>query len=263
MVESTTDGRYYTHEWSENQSWEFDAEIPCEDVNKLLHSTTPLVAEAVLSVSPDGATVRGIDPAQVAVAEATVPKVWDADGAVEVGVNVRTLDDGIPAYFRGSDEAYTLNVSHSGGDEYDDTFSISHRSEGRHRQDAYDPETVRTCDEWPDHEIPHETRLPAPKLRGALGAMADAAETYVQLEAHDGTLSVRADDDNGNWRYGWEIDADLAAGEPPIYSADYAAEIAEAVWPTGDVTLRFGRDARLEIETDFQRFAQAPRVMDE
>lgn len=263
------------YEWSENQAWTFGAEVNAAAFAQALDAVNQLTAECVVEITPTTLSMRATDPANVCAVDVSLDCIETADGVVRAGIDVRDLTENAPAYWNETD-TYALEVAHHSGAGFEDTITVQHPSEGGHEAAAFDPASVRDAPtEWPgdDTAFQVEVQWPAPKARGVLGAMAEAAGNYVRLGTPGGenrvlVEAIGAHDGENVVEYDWSVAGPVAPGtvtgpaDPEAsqhYSADYLADAAAGLPTTGDVAVRFGSDQLLELDAGDVRYALAPR----
>ncbi|QIO25484.1 hypothetical protein [Haloarcula sp. JP-L23] len=245
--------------WSDNRAWTAEADLRPDGFWKVINPVSALVDECQMDIRENAVHVRAVDPAQVAVVDVERQCVRQTDATLSAGVLVNGLGEDLPGYF--DTDTYTLTVSHGSGD---DTATVA-SPHGRAETAAYDPETVRDAPDWPtpDDGWDRSVTLPAPKARGVLGGIADAAESGVRVSAEDGELLVEAVDRHGTVDYSWPVAADVEAGPYAFYSADYLSDMVGAFWPDGEITIRFGHEQPLELQNGTLRYTQAQRMYSE
>jgi len=244
----------YQLEWTDNQSWDYLFKVDGRGFYDTISPANAIADTCVVSVTPGGTDILAIDAAHVAAVQLQTDAIASDDTEVTFGLNVFDAVENGPSYYEGDEFQITV---HHGSD--DDAVKIENIPEGSLETEAYDPSELR-ADSFPEMDEPFETEatLSTVKVRGVLGAMADAHE-IVRLRACDGKIEVEGLDDNGVENI-WEVDANVTAAGAQEYSADYLANIIDGLWTGGETTVRFGDEQMLELETDGLHYALAPRI---
>jgi len=244
--------------WKENVPWQFAATVDPHGLGKAFEPVAEIVDEAKVTIGPKGVHVVAADPANCAMVETSVDCVKSADGTVSAGVHISDTVDNWPGYYPKHDD-YKVEITHS---EEGHRFTVDNGPEGQHKTTAFRPESTRTAN-WPEVEEGHqnEFELPTPKVRGVLGALADAADDVLRLTPGDGQLMVDAIEGE-SIEQSWLLEADVSRGKSQYYSTDYLRKIISEFWADGYTTVCFGKDQPLTLENSGIRAAQAPRPYD-
>jgi len=253
-------------EWDENYAWTFEAHVQPGPFNEALRAVAEIVDEARVEIGPDAIHIRAVDPATVAAVDVSKECVRSADdlfgGRFAAGLHVSDLVENAPAYWPSSNECYRLQVTHSGSEE--DTCRLIHPTEGEHESQAFDPATCRAAPDpmpHPDEGWEQDATLPAPKVRGLIGAMAETESDLVRLTPLDEKVRAEAITRDGVVKYRWITSAPgVQEGGYEYYSSDYLADIARGLWTDGGVRVQFGEEQPLSLTNDSLQFALAPRV---
>lgn len=246
-----------TYEWSKNMAWAFEATVDARAFSTILDSTAALADECTIDISPDGISVRAVDPANVAAVDIDMDCVSSSEGCVRAGIDVSALVDDCPGYYHPGEYGITIDHGES------DRIRVSNGPEGRTEAMAFDPDSTRNPPEsWPepDDGWGADVTLPAPVVRGLLGPMADVDADLIRLTADGDALSVESVTRDGDVRYSWGTPADIGTGGYAYYSADYVRSIARGLPADGDVRVRFGPEQVLDLDAGDVRYALANRV---
>lgn len=194
-----------------------------------------------------------VDPAHVLAGGVSVPVEYETDHeAVTIAVEHSAFNRGLITL--DDPETQTLTL-HDGEDEL--SVSTSHYID---YVPLVDPETVRDAETPAEPEYPTSVTVPASRFKAAVGAVAGPSSQPIRLSTRDDWLNV-ATRIEGEW---WTDDCDGTAtvDGPDVtacYSSDYLTDMAASFSPRDELTLRFGDDFPLRIESDWLWFALAPR----
>jgi hypothetical protein len=247
-------------EWDENHAWTFEADVQACEFQRAIDPVAAIVDDAQLDITRESVHIRAVDPAKVVAVDVTVDCVEGAPDPLSAGVFISDLADNWPPYWNRSD-TYRLAIDHGAGE---DKVLVKHPTEGKHETKAYDPDTIRDApDPMPraTRDFEHDVTLPAPKVRGMLGAMAETDVELIRLTPLTGKLRAEAVKSGGHVHHRWIVSAPgLREGDYEYYSADYLADIARSLWPDGDVRVQFGVGQPLSLTNGALQFVQAPRI---
>lgn len=247
-------------DWHENCAWTYEAEVNVGGFQRAINPVAALVDEAKLNISRSGVHIQALDPASVAAVGVTVDCVVDIPDPLSTGVNVYRLTDNWPPYWDRSD-SYHLTIDHGTGT---DSMQVKHPTEGEYKTDAFDPSLVQNVpNEMPPKDVAFEqdVTLSAPKVRGLLGSLAETDADYIRVTPRSEKITAEAVTADGDTHHDWTISAPgVSDGDYEYYSADYLRKIAPALWPDGEVRVRFGSEQALSLTTGSLQFVQAPRI---
>lgn len=249
------------YSWDDDAEWTFEAEAHPRSFARALEPGAAIADEFVATITPDTIEYRVVDLAKVALVDVKRPCIRRAEGTIRTGIPVTEIIDGVRGFAHEYSD-YELRVTHTADEELDHAFVVDNLVEGRAETVAFDPATVRDAPEWPTVESDVETALPTPKVRGVLGALAEASDCYLALAADDGQLTVAAIDHDDEIVESWSLDADVDGAVEQWYSAEYLESMMQAFWRVGTTTLRFGDGQPLFLDTDGLQYMQAPVLID-
>ena len=203
-------------------------------------------------------------------ADAIESQIVDAAHVLAGGVS-------IPVEYQTDHEAVTIAVEHSafnrGLIELDDpeTQTLTLRdgedelsvSAGSYMDyvPLADPHSLRDVEQPDEPEYPTTVTGPASRFKAAVGGVAGPSSQPVRLSTRDDWLNVATRVD-GDW-YTLDLDGTATVDGPDVtayYSSDYLTDIAAALSPRAEVTLRFGDDLPLRVETEHMWFVLASRL---
>lgn len=246
------DVSYY--DYSEDADWSFAFDVDAKKFCAFIRSVSAVVDECRLHISPNGLEASAVDPANVAMVEATLEDDSRVAAEATVGVNLNQLEQELPYYFPGDNFQVGIDAEN-------DVFSVW-GTEGECERKLVDPDSLREEPERPDVDYTHDFELPMYRFKGVFGSVAEAADGAVKFDTTDGSLHVAGESPklSGEWEYSWEIDADVEEDSPAYFSNDYLDDIMSGIPDAKDVTIKFGPNHPLFIETDGVTYLQAPRI---
>lgn len=235
---------------------EFD--VDPDEFGEFVEAVSSVVAEARLSAEDDTLHIRAVDPANVAMVEATC----DANSigeSFEIGVHIDELHDALDEVSKGQ---------HIKIDEEDEELKLWGIT-GSAEIPVFPAESIRDAEELPDLEWDADATVEAFRLKGAVGSIAEAVEYRdgshgVVLETRDGYIDVfgtKNGIEDPLMGYNWEMPADVSGDGISYLTGSYLSKALAGVPPDGDVSLRIGEEAPLVIEyEDWLNYYIAPRL---
>lgn len=194
------------------------------------------------------------DPANVLAGGMSVPVDYQTDHEqVAVGVEHSSLHRGLITLENPETQTLTLR---DGEDEL--TVTADHYID---YVPLVDPASIREMGTPDEPDYPTTVTAPASRFKAAVGGVAGPSSQPIRLSTCDDCLDVAARVDGGDW-YTLDLDGTAAVDGPDVtacYSSDYLTDIAAALSPRSEVTLQFGDDLPLRVETDNLWFVLAPR----
>lgn len=229
------------------------------DTDRLSRATGALgqfVNAYELSFEADAIEAEIVDAANVLAGGVSIPVEYETDHeAVTIAVEHDDLDRGLITLDNPETQKLTLRdgedeLTVSAGN-YMDTVSLA------------DPHSLRDMDapDRPDYQT--TVTAPASRFKAAVGGVAGPSSQPVRLSTTDDCLDVATRVD-GDW-YTFDLDGTATVDGPDVtahYSSDYLTDIAAALSPRAEVTLRFGDDYPLRVETEHMWFALAPNFLE-
>jgi len=195
----------------------FSAIVPVQSLEDTLDPVATLVDECKLRLTDDGLSIRAVDPANVGMADVSLPErafeSYEADGGV-IGINLDRLQDVLSMGDKGDLVHLELNEEtrklHIEIGELSYTLAL------------IDPDSIRKEPDIPDLDLPADVAFEGSELSRAVTA-ADLVGDHVSLSADPGeqTFVVSAEGDTD--------DVDLVLGNDELATAD-VGEAAESLF---------------------------------
>ncbi|MGB0653083.1 MAG: proliferating cell nuclear antigen (pcna) [Thermoplasmatota archaeon] len=248
--------------------WEpmFKAQVKAETLKTVLEAVHTLVDEAKIQVSPDGISLKAVDPAHVAMVDLSLGKgaFTEYKGAdLDLGIDLDKLKDILK--LAGSGDAIGLEYKE---DAHRLVFKIGHLTR---RMALVDTQNM-TDPKVPNLNLPNEVRVMASELMQGIKA-SDAVSDHIKLIAEGTTFELVAEGDTDQVHLKLEGD-DLVAIEATersqsMFSLDYFSNMVKAVKAGESITLHLGSDYPVKMEFDIADgsghivYLLAPRIESE
>jgi len=207
-----------------------------------------------LSFEADAIEATITDAAHVLAGGVSIPVEYETDHeAVTVAVEHSAFTRGVIEV--DSPETQTLTLR-DGEDEL--TATASNYIDYVPLQDR---DSLRDMGVPDEPEYPTTVTAPASHFKAAVGAVAGPSSQPVRLSTTDDWLDVATRVD-GDW-HTFDLDGEASVDGPDVaacYASDYLTDIVAGLSPRAAVTLRFGQDLPLRVETDHMWFVLAPNL---
>lgn len=244
----------------------FKAKVKAEVLKTVLDAVQTLVDEAKIQCTPEGLSLKAVDPAHVAMVELSLGKRAFAEYAAddqEMGIDLDKLKD-------------ILKLAGSGdiiGMEYKEethrlVFTIGHLT----RRMALVDTTNMADPKVPNLNLPSKVTLAAGELQQGIKA-SEAVSDHIALVADNGVFELVADGDTDQVNLKLEGDAliklETTEKSRSLFSLDYFANMAKVVKGADAVTLNLGTDYPVKMEFDIAggdghiTYLLAPRIESE
>jgi proliferating cell nuclear antigen len=244
----------------------FKAKVKAEVLKTVLDAVSTLVDEAKLQITPDGISLKAVDPAHVAMVDLTIgKKAFQEYKATELdlGIDLDKLKDilKLPAP--------------------QDVIEIEYKEDAHRLVFKIGPVTRRMAlvdtanlgdPKVPNLNLPNQVTLLAEKLQKGIRA-SEAVSDHIALEAHGKSFGLIAEGDTDQARLDL-ADGDLIKIQAPdksrsLFSLDYFSNMSKVARPNDAVTLHLGSDYPVKIEFDIAdgaghiTYLLAPRIESE
>ncbi|MEZ3117884.1 hypothetical protein RYH80_18355 [Halobaculum sp. MBLA0147] len=218
--------------------------------------------ETRLLVREDGIHIKLVDPASVAMADATLRRSSLENFSPSVGTIAVDLDR-LQSYLKTADSNDLVDLHYDS-----DTRKLEINAGGMHfSMGTIQPESLQEIPEIPELELPTTATVDKSVFSRGLSA-ADLTSDYVSLagDPDENTFVVSASGDTDDMRF--EIDADRAEAldldeTEALFALEYLKEV-ESGLPSGDLTIRTGDDfpTKISVDTDAINalYMVAPRI---
>lgn len=220
----------------------FSAIAPVQTFEQALDPVATLVDECKIRLHDDELSIRAVCPANVGMADVSLPKrafeSYEADGGV-IGVNLDRLQDVLSMGSSGDLAKLELDEEtrklHIQIDELSYTLAL------------IDPDSIRKEPDIPDLDLPAEVAFEGSELGRAVTA-ADLVGDHVSLEAdpdeQEFVVSAQGDTDDVEVVLGNDelADADVGDGAESLFSLDYLSDMARPIGSDVIVSFRLGSE---------------------
>ncbi len=244
----------------------FKAKVKAEVLKTVLDAVSPLVDEAKIQATPEGLSLKAVDPAHVAMVDLSLGKKCFQDYKatdLDMGVDLDKLKDILK--LAGSADLIDIEYKE---DAHRLVFKIGHitrRMALVDTQNMGDPKV-------PNLNLPNQVTLLAGELQQGIKA-SEAVSDHIALVAQGNTFELVADGDTDQVHLKLEGN-DLVKIQAPdksrsLFSLDYFSNMAKVVRATDPVTLHLGTDYPVKIEFDIADggghiiYLLAPRIESE
>ncbi len=222
----------------------FEATIDATLLKDSIESLSVLVDEARIKLSPEGLTVRAVDPANVAMVsfdlEAAAFEEFTAEEG-EIGLDLSRIADILGVAEKTdkikmqlNEESRKLSIQ-IGGISY--TLSL------------LDPSTIRAEPRIPQLELPAEVALNGKEFMKSIKA-AEKISDHVSLGLEGETFFMEAEGDTDRMRQEMKRE-ELISIKPgstrSLFSLDYLTDIVKPASKASEVTLQLGNDFPVKI----------------
>lgn len=222
----------------------FKATIDAYLLKDSIETLSVLVDEARFRISPEGISVRAVDPANVAMVSfdlaASAFDDFSAEDS-EIGMDLTKIDDILGVADKNDkvvmelDEISQKLAIHIGGFSY--TLSL------------LDPSTIRAEPRIPQLELPAEVVLNGTDLRRAVKA-AEKISDHILLGVEDEVFYMEAEGDTDRVRLDMAREQliDLKAEDAhSLFSLDYLSDIVKPASKSNEVFIALGTDFPIKI----------------
>ncbi len=244
----------------------FKAKVKAEVLKTVLEAVQTLVDETKIHITPEGMSLKAVDPAHVAMVDLSLGKgaftEYKADD-LEMGLDLDKLKD-------------ILKLAGSGdeiGLEYkEDTHRLIFRIGHITRRMALVDTTNMADPKVPNLSLPCQVVLLASELQQGIKA-SEAISDHIALIAEGDTFELVAEGDTDHVHLKLEGDelVKITASEKAksLFSLDYFSNMAKVVKSGDSITLKLGTDYPVMIEFDIAdgaghiTYLLAPRIESE
>lgn len=222
----------------------FKATIDADVLKTAIETLSVLVDEARFRISPEGMTVRALDPANVAMVSFELgSRAFDEFSAddCEIGMDLSKINDifGVA----GKNEKVVMEL-----DEMSQKLSLQ-LGGFSYTLALLDPSTIRAEPRIPQLELPAEVVLNGKDLQRAVKA-AEKISNHMLLGIDDDVFYMEAEGDTDRVRLDMPRDKliDMKPGEArSLFSLDYLSDIVKPASRSNEITLEIGKDFPVKI----------------
>jgi proliferating cell nuclear antigen len=242
------------------------AKVKAEVLRTVLDAVAPLVDEVKIQVTPEGLTLKAVDPAHVAMVDLSIGKKAFAEfkgSDMDMGVDLDKLKDILK--LAGAQDTVELEYKE---DAHRLVLKVGHITR---RMALVDPTNLGDP-KVPNLNLPNHVTLRAGELQQGIKA-SEAVSDHIALLAHGQVFELVADGDTDQVHLRLEGDEIIKIQAPDksrsLFSLDYFSNMAKVVRSADPVTLHLGTDYPVKIEFDIAEggghvvYLLAPRIESE
>ena len=225
----------------------FKAKVKVEVLKTILDAVSTLVDEAKIQVTPEGVSLKAVDPAHVAMVDLSIGKkafVEYKATDMDMGVDLDKLKDILK--LAASGDAIELEYKE---DQHRLVFKIGHVTRRMALVDTANMGDPKV----PNLNLPNQVTLLAKELKNGIRA-SEAVSDHIALVAHGKSFELIADGDTDQVHLSL-ADGDLIKIQAPdksrsLFSLDYFSNMSKVVADGNAVTLHLGTDYPVKVEFD-------------
>jgi proliferating cell nuclear antigen len=217
----------------------FTATVSKDELSELLDPVQVFVDECKIRLNDDGINIRAVDPANVGMVDAELPKEaleqYEATSDV-IGVNLERLDDIISMADNGALIDFTLDPR---------TRKLKVVVDGlEYTMALIDPDSIRQEPDLPDLDLAAEVVLTGKELnRGITAADMVSDHGALAVDPDDAELEISAEGDTDDAYYTLGEDKLINISPGPahsLFSLDYLKDVKKPIPKDAEVTLEIG-----------------------
>lgn len=244
----------------------FKAVIGAEKLKEAIESVSTLVDEAKLKLTPEGLSVRAVDPANVAMVSLDLARdAFESFEATEgeLGIDLTKLN-GIMEMAE-KDDTIELDLDET-------AHKLIIRMRGlSYTMSLLDPSSIRKEPKVPTLDLPAHIVIRGEDLKRAVKA-AEKVSDYMSIGVRGDVFFMEAEGDTDNVQLEMTGDQliELKSGEAKsLFSLDYLTDISKIAGKTPEVKIDVGKDYPLKIRFKIAQgqgdvsYMLAPRVESE
>lgn len=242
------------------------AKVKSEVLKTMLDAVSTLVDEAKIQVTPEGISLKAVDPAHVAMVDLSLGKkafVEFKGTDMDLGVDLDKLKDILK--LAGPQDLIDVEYKE---DAHKLVFKIGNVTRRMALVDTANMNDPKV----PNLNLPNQVTVLAGELLKGIKA-SEAVSDHVALVAHGKSFELIAEGDTDHAALQLEGDKLVKIQAPEksrsLFSLDYFSNMSRAVPPSGAVTLHLGSDYPVKIEFDIAdgaghiTYLLAPRIESE
>ncbi|HET6399039.1 MAG TPA: proliferating cell nuclear antigen (pcna) [Candidatus Thermoplasmatota archaeon] len=242
------------------------AKVRAEVLKTVLDAVAPLVDEAKIQVTPEGLSLKAVDPAHVAMVDLAIGKKAFAEFKgtdMDMGVDLDKLKDILK--LAGSQDLVDLEYKE---DAHRLVIKVGHITR---RMALVDPTNLGDP-KVPNLNLPNQVTILAGELQQGIKA-SEAVSDHIALVAHGKVFELVADGDTDQVHLRLEGDDVLKIQAPDksrsLFSLDYFSNMVKVVKAAEPITLHLGTDYPVKMEFDIAdagghvTYLLAPRIESE
>lgn len=244
----------------------FNAKVKAEVLKTMLDAVQTLVDEAKIHCTPEGISLKAVDPAHVAMVELTLGKsafiAYEAT-ELEMGVDLDKLKDILKLASSGSEIGLEYKE-----DTHRLVFKIGHLT----RRMALVDTSNMSDPKVPNLNLPSKVTIAASELQHGIKA-SESVSDHIALVAEGDKFELIADGDTDQVNLTLEGDSLISIDSPEksrsLFSLDYFSNMSKVVKGNDAITLNLGTDYPVKLEFDIAdgaghiTYMLAPRIESE
>lgn len=244
----------------------FKAKVKAEVLKTILDAVSTLVDEAKIHVTPEGLSLKAVDPAHVAMVDLSIGKKAFAEYKatdLDMGVDLDKLKDILK--LAGSSDLIDIEYKE---DAHKLVFKIGHITRRMSLVDTANMGDPKV----PNLSLPNQVIVLAGELQQGIKA-SEAVSDHIALVAEGKVFELIAEGDTDQSHLRLEGSELIKIQAPQksrsLFSLDYFSTMSKVVKPTDAVTLNLGTDFPVKIEFDIADgnghiiYLLAPRIESE
>ena len=241
----------------------FKAKVKAEVLKTVLDTVAPLVDEVKIQCTPEGITLKAVDPAHVAMVDLTLGKAAFQEfkaGDVDMGVDLDKLKDILK--LASSQDLIDIEYKEDAHRLVFKIGNITRRMALVDTQNMGDPKV-------PNLNLPNQVTVLAGELQQGIKA-SEAVSDHIALVAEKTTFELIADGDTDQVHLKLEEENLVKIKAPErsrsLFSLDYFSNMAKVVKASEPITLHLGTDYPVKLEFDIAEgaghvvYLLAPRI---
>ncbi|MCK4937055.1 MAG: DNA polymerase sliding clamp [Methanosarcinales archaeon] len=222
----------------------FKAIIESEKLKETIESVSSIVDEAKLNLTPEGLTIRAVDPANVAMVSMTMKssafeEFTATDG--ELGVDLNRLNDIMSM----AEKAETVELELD-----EESHKLVIRMSGlTYKIALLDPASIRKEPKIPQLELPASIILSGSDMKRAVKA-AEKVSDHISMGVDGETFYLEAEGDSDRMRLDMLKDQliGMKSGDAhSLFSLDYLSDMIKSAGKANEITLELGKDFPVKI----------------
>jgi proliferating cell nuclear antigen len=244
----------------------FKAKVKSEVLKTMLDAVSTLVDEARIHLTPEGLSLKAVDPAHVAMVDLSLGKKAFSEfkaTEMELGVDLDKLKD----ILKLAGPADVLDIEYK-EDSHRLVFKVGHITRRMALVDTANMGDPKV----PNLNLPNQVTVRAQELQQGIKA-SEAVSDHIALVAHGKVFELIADGDTDQVHLKLEGDELVKIQAPDksrsLFSLDYFSNMGKVVRPNDAITLHLGSDYPVKIEFDIADgaghiiYLLAPRIESE
>ena len=244
----------------------FKAKVKAEVLKTILDAVSTLVDEAKIQVTPEGLSLKAVDPAHVAMVDLSIGKKAFAEYKatdMDMGVDLDKLKDILK--LAGSGDLIEMEYKE---DQHRLVFKIGNITRRMALVDTANMGDPKV----PNLNLPNQVTIVANELQQGIKA-SEAVSDHIALVAEGKSFELVADGDTDQVHLRLEADNLVKIQAPDksrsLFSLDYFSNMSKVIRPTDAVTLHLGTDYPVKVEFDIADgsghiiYLLAPRIESE